>query len=382
MSKIEEQQNIKSRRARNEGSVRWLEEKGIYQARYSAGIGENGRTVYKSICGKKKTGPGGVMEQMRDAISELGKGSYVEPSNVTLLAYCKQWYETYKKPNIRINTKLKYEISLKRLKRYSISATKLKDLVSENLQKFYNQLSADDLSEATIRITHSVINGALEHAEETKRIIKNPARKLSIPKSEDLEEKNIKALTDEQREAFLYQLGRRSKYYMYSLLMLNTGLRPGEALALECADIDLKRKKVTVNKTFLEKSQMVQYNTKTVSSRRSTPIPDNMIILLSEYMLMQHFKKPTDPLFQTDTGIRPSQSYLRKRFKFAGEKAGVPWVNLHTMRHTYASKLFKEKVDIKVISQLLGHKKVSTTYDIYVHFIDNVVCDSVQVLNV
>jgi len=51
------------------------------------------------------------------------------------------------------------------------------------------------------------------------------------------------------------------------------------------------------------------------------------------------------------------------------------------MRHTYASKLFKKKVDIKVISKLLGHKDVSTTYDIYVHFIDNIMEESVQVLN-
>jgi site-specific recombinase XerD len=80
-------------------------------------------------------------------------------------------------------------------------------------------------------------------------------------------------------------------------------------------------------------------------------------------------------------GKRPTQSYLRKRFKFAGEAIKCPWVNLHTMRHTYASRLFKEKIEVKVISELLGHKDVSTTYDIYVHFIDNIVEESVQVLN-
>jgi site-specific recombinase XerD len=51
------------------------------------------------------------------------------------------------------------------------------------------------------------------------------------------------------------------------------------------------------------------------------------------------------------------------------------------MRHTFASKLFKKKIDIKVISKILGHKDVSTTYNIYIHFIDNVIEDSVQVLN-
>jgi|GEM_PF-1380812 len=55
--------------------------------------------------------------------------------------------------------------------------------------------------------------------------------------------------------------------------------------------------------------------------------------------------------------------------------------SLDLVRHTYASKLFKEKVDIKIICELLGHKDVSTTYDIYVHFIDNIVEDSVEILN-
>ena len=52
-----------------------------------------------------------------------------------------------------------------------------------------------------------------------------------------------------------------------------------------------------------------------------------------------------------------------------------------SFKSSYASKLFKEKVDIKIISKLLGHKDVSTTYNIYIHFIDNVVEESVQILN-
>jgi len=214
-------------------------------------------------------------------------------------------------------------------------------------------------------------------------VIKNEARKAIIPKNDilEFEEKEAKALTEEQENHFLYQIGRRSKYYMYALLMGNTGLRPGEALALIRSDIDFKKKTVKVTKTYLEKQKKVQNAPKTASSKRIVPIPNDIFRLLQEYMLKQPNKKPDAPLFQTSTGSRPTPSYLRKRFKYAGEAIDCGWVNLHTMRHTYASKLFKKKVDIKVISKLLGHKDVSTTYDIYVHFIDNIVEDSVQVLN-
>ncbi|AGC67407.1 tyrosine recombinase XerC-like protein [Thermoclostridium stercorarium subsp. stercorarium DSM 8532] len=372
----------KARRGRNEGSIRWVESKKLWEARFPVGIREDGKTKYKSIYGKNKTK---LLAQMRDALAALGKGEYVDASSKPLITWCKEWFELYKKPDLRINTREKYLTSITRLQRYDIANIPLKNLNQEIIQTFYNRLAEDGFSEETIKATHSLINGALEKAEELKMVIKNEARKCKIPKDDMLgdeaEEKNAKALTEEEEKAFLEQVGKRSKYYMYAVFMLNTGLRPGEALALTRKDINIKNKTVKVTKTYIEKIKKVQNAPKTKSSFRTVPIPDNVLNLLIEYMLKQPNKEPNAPLFQTNSGKRPTMSYLRKRFKFAGEKAGVPWVNLHTMRHTYASKLFKKKIDIKIISQLLGHKDVSTTYDIYIHFIDNVVEESVKVLN-
>lgn len=369
-----------ARRGRNEGTIRWLENKQLWQARYPIGVNEQGKTVHKSIYGKKNE-KGKLLAQMRDALAALGKGEYVDPSGKQLYAWCKEWFEVYKEGNVKPNTQAKYKTSLARLKRYDIANMRLKDLNQELLQKCYNKMSRiDGLSEETIRATHSLVNGALDHAEDINMIPKNPARKLTIPKDFDGEE-DAKALTIEQCDAFLHQLGRRTKHFMYAFFMLNTGLRPGEALALTRADVDLKRKIVKVRKTYLEKEKKVQNSPKTESSRRTVPIPDNTITLLREYMLKQPKQKPDAPLFQTSSGRRPTPSYLRKRFKFAGEAIECGWVNLHTMRHTFASRLFAKKIDIKVISKLLGHAKVSTTYDIYVHIINDVVEDSIDVLN-
>jgi integrase len=355
----------------------------LYEARYAVGIDEKGKTIYKSIYGKKKTGPGGVLEKMRDALAALGKGEYVDPSGKTLIAWCKEWYETHKEPKLKTNTREKYQVSLIRLQKYTIANIRLKDLSLEIIQKFYNQLARDGYSTETIKATHSLINGALEKADEINLIVKNPAKHVIIPKMQDYdsEERDAKALTVEQCDAFMWQLGRRTKHYMYAMFMLNTGLRPGEALALIRADVNIKAKTVKVNKTYLERTKKVQNSPKTVSSKRTVPIPDETIKLLQEYMLKQPKQEPTDPLFQTETGKRPTQGYLRKRFKFAGNAIGCSWVNLHTMRHTFASRLFKEGVDVKVVSELLGHASVSTTYDIYVHFINNVISDSVNLLN-
>lgn len=372
----------KTRRGRNEGTIRWIESKQLWEARYPIGVDEKGRTVRKSIYGKKNE-KGKLIIKMREALTALGKGEYVDPSGKSLYSWCKDWYETHKKPYIRTNTREKYLTSLARLNRYDFANMQLKSLNQELIQKFYNSLAEEGFSEETIRATHSLINGALDKAEELKMVNKNEARKCKIPKDDILneEEKEAKALTDEQEKAFFAQLGRRTKHYMYALFMVNTGLRPGEALALSRSDINFTKKTVKVSKTYIAKLNKVQNVPKTASSKRTVPIPDKIIDLLKEYMLKQPNKKPNAPLFQTANGNRPTFSYLRKRFKSAGEAIGCGWVNLHTMRHTYASKLFKNRVDIKIISKLLGHKDVSTTYDIYVHLIDDVIEESVQILN-
>jgi len=386
VSKNENEKTKKTRRGRNEGSIRYIESKKLYEGRIAVGVNKYGKTIYKSIYGKKKTGPGGVLEKMREALAALGKGEYVDQSTLSsksLISWCEEWFELHKKPYIRTNTREKYLTSIARLKRYDIANIQLKSIKQELIQRFYNTLSDDGFSEETIKATHSLINGALEKAEELKMIPKNEARKVKIPKNDLIEddEREAKALTEEQEKAFLHELGRRTKHYMYALFMANTGLRPGEALALNRKDVDFEKKTVKVTKTFLDRQKKIQNAPKTSSSKRTVPIPDAVIPLLKEYMLKQPNQRSDAPLFQTETGNRPTMSYLRKRFKYAGEAIGCEWVNLHTMRHTYASKLFKKKVDIKVISNLLGHKDVSTTYDIYVHFIDNIIEESVQVLN-
>lgn len=392
---VNEKKIKKPRRGRNEGSIRWIESKQLWQARYPVGtkevVGKDGitrrKTDYKSIYGKKNE-KGALIKKMQAALTALGKGEYVDPSDKSLIAWCIEWYEVHKKPTLnRQNTKDKYLTSIARLKRYDIANVQLKCLTLEIIQKFYNFLSEEEeLSEETIRVTHTLINGALEKAEDLKMVNKNEARKAVIPKddlseSEEYDEGEAKALSEGKEQEFLYQLGRRSKYYIYASLMGNTGLRPGEAIALNISDIDLKKKQVKVTKTWLERHKKIQYVTKTESSRRTVPIPDKFIKLLEEHILSLPDKNSKAPLFQTNNSKRPTLGYLRKRFKYSGKAIGCEWVNLHTMRHTFASKLFKEGKDIKVISKILGHKKVSTTYDIYVHFIDNVVEDSVQVLN-
>jgi len=375
------QKSKKTRRGRGEGSIRWIERIQKYEIRYTVGVDENGKPITKYGYYKKKSE---ALAVLRDALVSVGKGTYVDPSEESLYSCCLNWYELYKEPSItRVNTKKKYRTSLNRIHKMSIATVPLKDLNTELLQRSYNELKKHGASESTIKITHTLIKDALAHAKKTNKIRENYALDIIIPKDEivDEEDKNVRALTDEQLDIFLKEM-EKSNYYMFALFMSKTGLRPGEAIALNRNDLLFGSNKVRVAKTYLKEAKnKVQEATKTASSKRTIPVPSSIMSLMKKYMLQQPNQDKSAPLFQTLAGTRISPRNALRQFKAVGERIGCPWVNLHTMRHTFASKLFKEGIDPKVISKLLGHKSVKTTCDIYIHFIDNIVDESVQVLN-
>ena len=275
MAETDNQKKKKPRRGRGEGSIRWIERIQKYEIRYTVGVDENGKPITKYGYYKKKSE---ALAVMRDALAAVGKGTYVDPSDESLYTCCKNWYELYKEPSIkRLNTKKKYRSTLKRIKtKMSVANVPLKDLSVELLQQSYNELHNKwELSEDTIRITHTLIKGALGHAKKSKRIPENYALDTTIPRDEDLDEGEgeVRALTDEQLEAFLKEM-ERSNYYMFALFMAKVGARPGEAIALDIPDLIFSAEKVKIAKTYLKEAKnKVQNATKTTSSKRTVPVP-------------------------------------------------------------------------------------------------------------
>lgn len=369
----------RNKRAKGEGSIRYIEKKGLYEGRVVIGINsETGKPIYKSIYDKKQKN---VVQKMRDIMQSIGKGDYVEPSNKTLITWIKEWYELYKEPSIKANTKDKYFYSIKRIEDSSISNLRLKEINHELLQKYYNSIK-NDYSTETIKATHSVINGSMQKAESVGMLSRNPAKDIILPKGIDKDEnKEIKALTDDEYKDFISEMKNRSVYYAFMVFVANTGLRVNEAIALERSDFDIKKKVVYVGKTYVRSIKSVQNSAKTLTSKRTIPVPDSVCSMMKEYMLKQPNQGTSDPLFQTLTGNHITDRNALRAIQDISKDKSYSWMNLHTLRHTYASRLFAQKVDVKIISKLLGHAKVSTTYDIYVHFINDAVEEAVQLLN-
>jgi len=156
-------------------------------------------------------------------------------------------------------------------------------------------------------------------------------------------------------------------------LLLYTGMRKSEALALNISDIDLKKKRINVSKTLVASKKVescLQEYTKTVSGKRYIPIPSPLYHILEEYVSGR-----TGILFLSERGgyIGAHAAYARfqnilKKLQAVSESPLADDITAHTFRHTYASDLYKAGVDIKQAQYLLGHTDIKTTLDTYTHF--------------
>lgn len=224
-------------------------------------------------------------------------------------------------------------------------------------------------------------------------ILRNPCKGVAFPK-DDTEE--MRVLTIEEQRRFIEELD--GEYYRPMFLMyLYSGLRLGEGIPLTWEDIDLERRTIRVNKKAIvchnygnhSAPQVIQDFCKTKSSNRTVEITPGLVGVLKvhrEEMIERAARQgkewsETDLAFPNTRGnmvhIRNLQASLYKIFS----KAGIKGATMHTLRHTYATRCFEEEVDIKAISEQLGHANVKTTYNIYVHLLKETKAKEIAKLN-
>ena len=166
------------------------------------------------------------------------------------------------------------------------------------------------------------------------------------------------------------------------LFLLNTGIRCGEAIALEWSDIDFENRICRINKNFtLVKSRDKNWNagkrqklvseTKTAAGVREIPLNDRAVEMLEQ---IQNYNRKrgieTPYVISTDSGAQISERSLFQSLEYALGAAEIHHIGLHGLRHTFASTLLRKGVDIAVVSKLLGHRNVTTTYNTYIHIIE------------
>ena len=267
------------------------------------------------------------------------------------------------------------------------------DLTADDIQNMINALKKE-YSYSTIKKAYECVNACLKYAVKKHYLQYNVAESVVIPKNLRLEKNDVHCFTDDEVEKIekesvrCYKNGRRI-YRMgeIAIFIVNTGLRIGEALALEWSDINFKKKTLKVRKNMVyvksrsDNGKAYQYikqkTTKTKNGSRIVPLNSAAIRAL---ISLKGINGKTPYVFATSKGNRITPRNIDRMFRSILRCCNIKETGIHTLRHTFASRLFAKGVDVKIVSELLGHADVGITYDTYIHLIQEQHIVAVDVL--
>lgn len=366
-----------AKRANGEGSIRKRQD-GKFLVTFPTGLyKENGKREYVY---KYCTTQAEAVEVLRQLQSEKAMGVCNSKAAVKTGDWIETWIEKHKAPKLAPSTLTSYRNNFRvHIKPY-VGEIALKDLTTYHIQKMLDSMGG---SFSLFVKVYNVIHGALEKAVELRMIPKNPCKGVAYPKDD---RKDVWALTKEEQQRLIAALD--GEYYRTMLLTyLYTGMRAGEGIPLQWKDIDLNKRTIRVNKKAILRhdyathsgKQEIQNFCKTESSKRTIVITAGLVAILAEHK--EEMKKRAaalglewseDSLVFWNTRNKIVQyGNLKESLNKIYRKAGIEGATMHTLRHTYATRCFEAGVDIKAISDQLGHKEVKTTYDFYVHLFED-----------
>ena len=237
-----------------------------------------------------------------------------------------------------------------------------------------------NLSEKSVEGLHNTLCGILSAAVDEGYLTHNPAWRCYKPKGQ----KKERPVADEETVKKLITAfeGQSMKYETYFKLVLATGLRRGEACGLKWSDINWKKRTIHVQRGVVKLShqESITKDPKTTSGDRMVYLSKEMCQLLKawrkecEWDRQQTANETVDEddyLFRQPNGKPMNPCTFTYRFKLILKANNLPLdLNVHSLRHTNASLLISQGVDVRTVASLLGHAQASTTLDIYAHAFD------------
>ena len=358
------------KRANGEGNIRKRKD-GRWEGRFTAGHDPStGKQVIKSVLGKTQAE---VKEKLKKAMDDAQKVDLTKSGKYTEGLWMDEWFENVAKIKVRASSHQTYKGYIENHIKPNIGNIPIEKLTTMDLQKFYRKLltkgrierieSKDQpkgLSAKTVRNINQVISSAMDLAVAQKIIPANPTNACALPK---IEHQEMQTIPTEQLQVFLLEAKATGVYEMY-YIELATGLRRGELLGLKWQDIDWKNGVIKVRRQVARvEGQIKEAPLKTKNSYRTVTISQQAIEVLKGQK-----KKTNDAyVFPSPNGGPISPDSVNNMLKRVLERAGIPKVRFHDLRHTFATIALQNGVDIKTVSGMLGHFSAGFTLDTYAH---------------
>ena len=267
------------------------------------------------------------------------------------------------------------------------------------VQKYYNENLDEGRSFRFVEQLHKILSKFFRYALSEGYILRNPLFGLKLPKKheEDIleDDEEIETFSDEEMKQIINSMDNVKLKYVI-LFAVMTGARLGEILALKKKDI--KDGVVKINKSirkvrvYSDKDNYTyQYKVtrpKTESSIREVPLPETLkaelknldILVKEERLRLGPAYEPHDLLFPSIVGTYIDDKNLRRSWERALKRAGVEYKKFHALRHTFATRMIKNGVELLTVSRLLGHSSIKTT-EIYAHTLEDTKAEAVKTMD-
>jgi integrase len=349
-----------------------------------------------SVKGTKKD----AEQRLAEEIRRIDTGTFINPEKTTLADYLNRWLNDYAWANLSPRTAEGYATVIKCHLIPKLGRLYLTQLTPTHIQNYYAEMlksgrqdKTGGLNPRTVRSHHMILHRALKSAKKAGLIFRNPADAdlVDLPRAPDYE---MKPMDEDALNRFL-ETAKPTDYYTLFYLSLYTGMRRSEILALRWMDVDLIMCQVSVNRSLhvLRDRSVVFRQPKTSKSRRTIALTPSTAILLRKYYddrtaLFAGFGKKmedSDLVFCHLDGSPLFPDTISNTWRKIAVKAGLKGVRLHDARHTHATLMLKQGVNIKVVQERLGHEKAQTTVDIYSHVLpgmqEKAACDFDNMVN-
>ena len=334
---------------------------GRWEGRYKDGFKPNGKTKYSSIYGKSYA-------EVRSAILKKRLQLQTEAPTCRLKfgEIINMWLESIKN-TVKESTYANYLMKVEKHILTRLGSISYDKLTTQNLNDFVSERLESGLSAKYVSDITVLIKSAAKHAHRQFGYV-NRAEYMSLPKKEVLSEKQL--LSSSEQHILTENLMKNINLCNAGILLsAATGLRIGELCALQWSDFDFEKSTVTVRKTMqriknienTSATKVIVSSPKSRTSFREIPIPE----FLKNALI--NLKSDNNSFMLTGNSKFVEPRTMQYRFKSILKKLSLPMVSFHSLRHMFATKCVTLGIDVKTLSEILGHSSVKITLDRYVH---------------